>query len=173
MDDPSEDQPPADAEPSAADVRTVSVVRLERDEWIAVNVDDPTIRHHALSLTDLIAAHRHAVAFRIGKALTLRYLIGGEETADRIDLIRSAGARIAGLRREANHAEAVIRSERIALMRDLAELQVAPGEIAQIIGVPTTAVPKELGTDRDARLARTLHTHARAAEQPSKPERLF
>ncbi len=90
----------------------------------------------------------------------LRYVIGDEDTADRIARIRRAGEHVAGLRREANHAEAQIRSERVALIRDLAGLHVAPGEIAQIMNVPTTAIPKDLGTDREARLARYLLTHA-------------
>lgn len=150
--------------------RTVSLVRLEADQWVAVNTDDPTIAHHATSLTDLLFAHRHAVAFRIGRPLVLRYLVGDEATADRVDRIRAAGTEIAALRRAANHAEAQIRAERVALMRQLADLHVAPGEIAHILGVPTTAVPKDLGTDRDARLARALHA---GALPPDELGRLF
>ena len=143
------------------------------DEWIATNTDDATITHHATSLPDLLAAHRQAIAFRTGKDLTVRYLLGDTTTAERIARIRAAGEHVAALRREANRAEAVIRADRTALMRELAGLAVIPGEIAQILGVPTTAVPKDLGTDREARLARYLATHALPPDDPSVAGRLF
>lgn len=134
--------------------RTVSLVRLEADQWLAVNTDDPTITHHAASLTDLLFAHRHAVAFRLSRPLVVRYLVGDEETADRIERIRAVGAEVAALRRAAKHAEARIRAERVALMRHLADLRVAPSEIAHILAVPRTAVPKDLGVDREVRIVR-------------------
>lgn len=157
-------------EPGRADPQTVSIVRLDGDQWVAVNTDEPSITHHATSLTDLLFAHGHAVAFRLGAAPTIRYLLGDDATADRIDRIRAAGARIAALRREAHHAEDRIRADRVALMRKLADLRVTPGEIAQIVGVPTTAIPKDLGTDRDARLARALLA---GTQPPDQPEWLF
>jgi hypothetical protein len=152
---------------------TVSVVRLRRDEWVITNTDDPTITHHAEALSDVLAAHRHAVTFRLGRPVTVRYLLGDDGTVERIERIRTAGEHIAALRREAGHAEGAIRAERTALMRELADLRVTPGEIAQIVGVPTTAVPKDLGTDRDARLARYLATHSLPPEDPTGAERLF
>ena len=163
----------ADADEPPHRESTESTVRLVGDEWVAVNSEDATITHHAASLPDLLAVHRHAVAFRIGKDLTVRYLLGGPDTAERIARIRTAGEHIAALRREANRAEAVIRSDRTALMRELAGLAVIPGEIAQILGIPTTAVPKDLGTDRDARLARYLATHALPPDDPTVAGRLF
>lgn len=154
-------------------VTTASVVRLRGDEWIVTNTDDPTITHHAESLTDALTAHRHAVTFKTGRQVILRYALGDEATIEQIARIRAAGERIAALRREAGHAETAIRAERTALMRHLAELQVTPAELAQIIGVPTTAVPKDLGSDRDARLARYLTTHALPPDDPAAAERLF
>lgn len=152
---------------------SVSVVRLRGDEWVVTNVDNPSITHHAASLGDALAAHRHAVRFKTGADVIVRYALGDEHTTEQIAHIRAAGEQVAALRREANHAEAVIRAERTELMRHLAGLLVTPGEIAQIIGVPTTAVPKDLGTDRDARLARYLATHSLPPDDPAAAERLF
>jgi hypothetical protein len=165
------DQPHADVPAPVA--RTVSVVRLQADQWIATSTADPTIRHHAESLTDVLAAHRHAVSFKTGTDVVVRYELGDDDTVERIARIRAAGERVAALRREASHTEAAIRAERTALMRELANLLVTPREIAQIVGVPTTAVPKDLGTDRDARLARSLATHALPPDDPAAAERLF
>ena len=164
------DQPAPDTAPGE---RSVSVVRLQADQWIATSTRDPSITHHAESLTDALAAHRHAVKFKTGADVIVRYELGDDDTVERIARIRAAGEQVAALRREANHAEAAIRAERTALMRQLAALRVTPGEIAQIVGVPTTAVPKDLGTDRDARLARYLATHALPPQDPSAAERLF
>lgn len=169
MSDPAADHALTPELPGA----TVSIVQLQRQGWVVTNTDDPSISHHGEWLPDILGAHRHAITFRLHQPLALRYQLGPDDTAERIDHMRTVGEHVAALRRQAAHAEAAIRADRVRLMRELAGLRVAPGEIALILGVPTTAVPKDLGTDQDARLARSLHSRPAGVDDPEDSARLF
>lgn len=139
-----------------SDATGISVIRLEDDEWVIANVDHPDVVTRGLWLNDAIAEHRRELA-RLGEpTVTWRYLIGDRPTAERIARIRSAGAEIAGLRHRANELEAALRPDRDALMEHLAQLHLAPTEIAHIAGVPPTAIRHDLGSDDEIRLARRL-----------------
>lgn len=152
---------------------TESIVQLQREQWIVTCTQDPTITHHAGWLPDVLAAHRQAVRFHLHRDVEFRYALGNEATAELIARIRTAGAHVAALRRQAAHAEAAIRTDRLGLVRELAALHVAPREIAHILGIPVTAIPRELGTDRDARLARFLLAQPGDATDPGAVNRLF
>lgn len=142
--------------PTSDPPAVISVIRLEDDEWAIANVDHPDLVSRGLWLNDVIADHRRQLARLGNPTIRWRYLIGDHPTAERIERIRSAGAEIAGLRHRANELEAVLRPERDALMEHLAELHLAPTEIAHIAGVPPTAIRQDLGSDDEIRLARRL-----------------
>jgi hypothetical protein len=142
--------------PSDRPGAVVSVIRLEHDRWIIANVDHPDVVTTGLWLSTAITEHRRTLEQVGVQRISWRYLIGDESTAERIARIRAAGAQIAGLRHRANELEDELRPDRDSLIQDLAELHLAPTEIAQVAAVPPTAIRQDLGSDDEVRLARWL-----------------
>lgn len=139
-----------------SDETVTSVIRLEDDRWIIANLQHPEIVTEGLWLSTTITEHQRALQEVGVSRIGWRYLIGDSVTAERIDRIRTAGAEIAGLRHRANELENQLRPDREALMEVLADLHLAPTEIAQVAGVPPTALRQDLGSDEEIRLARLL-----------------
>lgn len=138
------------------DEAVTSVIRLEHDRWTIANVQHPGVVTEGIWLSATVTEHRRALEQAGVREVRWRYLIGDTTTTERIDRIRAAGAEIAGLRHRANELEDQLRPEREALMELLADLHLAPTEIAQVAGVPPTALRQELGSDDEIRLARVL-----------------
>ncbi len=145
--------------PTNNDAPVTSVIRLEDDEWVIANIDHPDVVTRGLWLSTVLSEHRRALEELGATSIRWRYLIGDTTTADRIARIREAGAQIAGLRHRANELESQLRPDREELMDVLAELHLAPTEIAHVAGVPPTALHRDLGSDEEVRLARWLLHH--------------
>lgn len=133
-----------------------SIATLADDEWVLRSVDYPVIETHGSWLEDVVVEHRTMVHDFTGDEPDIHYEVGDERTAERIAAVQDATNRARALRSEARDIEAAVAGDRTELVDRLSELNVAPSEIATILGLSVRGVRDELGSDEEARIARRI-----------------
>jgi hypothetical protein len=139
-----------------------SIATLDHDEWIVRNVEHPDFETHGSWLEDVVVAHRSTVHDAVGREPEIRFAVGDDRTAARIRSVQDAIDRARALRSEARVIEASVAGDRHDLVDRLTELNVAPSEIASILGLSVRSVRDELGSDEEARIARRILRSLRA-----------
>lgn len=134
----------------------LSVAALIDDEWIVRSDDHPAVVTRGSWLEDVLARHRAAVASAAGGPVDVRFVVGDRDTTDRIAHVQETTAHARQLRAEAREIEAAVSADREELLDVLADLHVAPSEIATILGLSVRNVRDELGSDEEALIARRI-----------------
>jgi hypothetical protein len=133
-----------------------SIATLDADEWVVRSVEYPVIETHGSWLEDVVASHRTMVHDFAGDDPDIRFAVGDDHTASRIAAVQEATNRARALRSEARDIEAAVADDRHELVDRLTDLNVAPSEIAAILGLSVRSVRDELGSDEEARIARRI-----------------
>ncbi|MEN0102244.1 MAG: hypothetical protein AAGC90_04895 [Curtobacterium sp.] len=147
-----------------------STAALVDDEWVLRCVDYPAIEHHGAWLDDVVVQHRTMVHDFAGETPRIEFVVGDPSTASRIAAVRCASERARAMRAEARALEEAVADDRDALVARLTELNVAPSEIAEILGLSVRAVRDELGSDEEARIARRILRTLHHADEPQPAE---